>query len=245
MKQFILFVTLVVLIMGSVLYAEDIYDDLPMITKEDISRGLISSDLEPSDTLSVDFNLQYKLQKGDRISINVMDHNEFTKSNITILPDGGFEYPLLGNIKVENMRITTLRTLIEEKLLPYVTIPVVTIYVEKIYGHKIHILGYVNSPGEHQIYEPIKLTQALSLARGVKNIREVESIRLIRKDGEVFDININDIWFSNELSSLENQIIIYPGDTLVIPPPKGFPWQIYTAILTTLSFFLSIYNSTK
>ncbi len=220
-------------------------EGIPVITKDDIARGLISSDLEATDTLSVIQTEQYVLNKGDLISIVVMGHAEFTKQSIRVLPDGGIEYPLLGNIKAEGMNISSLRKLIEKRLLPYVTIPVVTIYVEKIYGHKVNIIGYVNSPGEYQVYEPLKITDALALARGIKNIRDVNEIRLIRKDGEIFDIEIRDLWFSNTIEASEDQLLIKEGDTLVIPPPREFPWHIYTAILATISLALNVYSVTK
>lgn len=224
---------------------EDDYAGIPIITREDIARGLVSSDLEPPDSLAVIASEQYILQKGDLISIVVMEHQEFTKQSIRVLPDGGIEYPLLGNIKAEGMTVSVLRGLIEKRLLPYVTIPVVTIYVESIYGHKVNIIGYVNTPGEFQIYEPLKLTDALALARGIKNIREVKEIRLIRKNGEIFDIEIRDLWFSNSVETSGDQLLIYQGDTIVVPPPREFPWHIYTAILATISLGLTIYSVTQ
>ena len=221
------------------------YEGIPIITREDISRGLISSDFEPDDSLAVIATEQYILQKGDVVSIVVMEHAEFTKSSIRVLPDGGIEYPLLGNIKAEGMTVSVLRKIIEKRLLPYVTIPVVTIYVETIYGHKVNIIGYVTSPGEYQIYEPLKLTDALALARGIKNIRDVKVIRLIRKSGEIFDVEIRDLWFSNSVETSDDQLLIYEGDTLVVPPPREFPWQIYTAILATISLALNVYSISK
>lgn len=221
------------------------YEGIPLITREDIARGLVSSDFEPSDSLTVVETEQYVLKKGDIISISVMEHLEFTKQSIRVLPDGGIEYPLLGNIKAEGMTVSVLRKIIEKRLLPYVTIPVVTIYVEKIYGHKVNVIGYVNSPGEYQIYEPLKITDALALARGIKNIRDVKEIRLIRKNGEIFDVEVRDLWFSNSLEISGDQLLIFEGDTIVVPPPREFPWHIYTAILATLSLAINVYSVSK
>ncbi len=236
---------LLILSMASLFAQIEDNEGIPVITKEDIARGLTSSDLEPNDSLSVIETEKYILQKGDIISIVVMGHAEFTKQSIRVLPDGGIEYPLLGNIKAEGMNISSLRKLIEKRLLPYVTIPVVTIYVEKIYGHKVNIIGYVTSPGEYQIYEPLKLTDALALARGIKNIRDVKEIRLIRKSGEIFDVEIRDLWFSSSVEASEDQLLIFEGDTIVVPPPREFPWHIYTALLATISLALNIYSVTK
>jgi len=246
MKALKINLLLLILLFSTNIFAQiDDYEGIPIITKEDISRGLISSDLEPLDTLAVIATEQYVMKKGDIISIVVMEHPEFTKSSIRVLPDGGIEYPLLGNIKAEGMTVSTLRKLIEKRLLPYVTIPVVTIYVEKIYGHKISIIGYVTSPGEYQIYQPLKLTDALALARGIKNIRDVKELRLIRKNGEIFDVEIRDLWFSNTIEASDDQLMIFEGDTLVVPPPREFPWHIYTAILATISLAINVYSVTS
>ncbi len=246
MKALKINLLLLILLFSTNIFAQiDDYEGIPIITKEDISRGLISSDLEPLDTLAVIATEQYVMKKGDIISIVVMEHPEFTKSSIRVLPDGGIEYPLLGNIKAEGMTVSTLRKLIEKRLLPYVTIPVVTIYVEKIYGHKISIIGFVTSPGEYQIYEPLKLTDALALARGIKNIRDVKELRLIRKNGEIFDVEIRDLWFSNTIEASDDQLMIFEGDTLVVPPPREFPWHIYTAILATISLAINVYSVTS
>ncbi len=246
MKALKINLLLLILLFSTNIFAQiDDYEGIPIITKEDISRGLISSDLEPLDTLAVIATEQYVMKKGDIISIVVMEHPEFSKSSIRVLPDGGIEYPLLGNIKAEGMTVSTLRKLIEKRLLPYVTIPVVTIYVEKIYGHKISIIGFVTSPGEYQIYEPLKLTDALALARGIKNIRDVKELRLIRKNGEIFDVEIRDLWFSSTIETSDDQLMIFEGDTLVVPPPREFPWHIYTAILATISLAINVYSVTS
>lgn len=246
LKSFLL--CIIFLAANNLLQAQYDYENeeaIPVITREDIARGLVSSDLEPNDSLAVNASEQYVLKKGDVLSIVVMGHSEFTKPSIRVLPDGGIEYPLLGNIKAEGMNVSTLRKLIEKRLLPYVTIPVVTIYVERIYGNKVNVIGYVNSPGEYQIYEALKLTDALALARGIKNIRDVKELRLIRKNGEIFDVEIEDLWFSDTVEASEDQLLIYEGDTIVVPPPHEFPWHIYTAILATISLVLNIYTATK
>ncbi len=221
------------------IFAQGTY--IPRITKDDVFQGEVKVAPLPDSLVLVDED-EYVLQKGDRISILVMDHIEFTKTKILVLPDGRIEYPLLGSIKVAGLTSAQLSAIIKEQLRPYVTIPVVTIYIDKMYGHNLNIIGYVNAAGEYQIYEPIRITDALALAKGIVNIREVKTIRIIRKDGEVFNVNLKHIWFadSKDLEYREH-LLLYPGDTLVVPPPRRFNWRLYTGIITTLTFMLQIY----
>lgn len=229
-----------ILLLPLLLFSQNTY--FPKITSEDVFQsGDKSTPIEP-DSLLYLLDDQYTLNKGDKISIIVMDHIEFTRDDILVLPDGHIEYPLLGSIKVAGLTSGELSAIIKEKLRPYVTIPVVTIYIDRIYGQKINIIGYVNQAGEYQIFEPIRITDALAMAKGIVNIRLISTIRIVRENGDVFNVNIKKIWFSHsDQLVLEDQILIYPGDTVIIPPPKVFNWQLYTAFISTLAFALQLY----
>ena len=120
---------------------------------------------------------EYILKRGDRLSIEVMDHPEFTKQ-ARILPDGTIEYPILGNMLVDGLSPKQLGDVIKHNLETYVPIPIVTVYVTEIYGESINIIGYVNKPGTYQIYEPLDIPTALSKAGGIQNIRKVKYIKI-------------------------------------------------------------------
>lgn len=184
---------------------------------------------------------EYILQPGDKISIEVMDHPEFSK-HLQILPDGSIEYPLLGNLIVIHISSRQLGEIIKTNLEPFIPTPVVSIYITSIYDEKINIFGYVNQPGAYQIFKPIDLIEAFSLAGGIVNVRKVKNVKLIKTDGTVMDIKVSKIWFSGEKYSVENKLYLYPGDTLIIPPPFEFNWSMLTAFLTMISIGLSAYT---
>ncbi len=238
----IILVTLLFLTTFSV-FAQQTY--IPRMAKDDFFNGETDLSNIP-DSLLVSTEDEYILRKGDRISIYVMDHLEFSKPQIMILPDGSIEYPLIGTLRVAGLNSAQLRAIIEERLRPYVTIPIVTIYIEKIFGEKLNIIGYVNGPGEYQLYEPIRITDAIAMAKGIINIREVKTIRVIRKDGDVFNVSLKHIWFNDDdETNYRENLLLNPGDTLIVPPPRRFNWRMYTAIIATLSLILQIYIATN
>ncbi|RLC48632.1 MAG: hypothetical protein DRH57_01820 [Candidatus Cloacimonadota bacterium] len=188
---------------------------------------------------------EYILKRGDRLSIEVMDHPEFTKK-VRILPDGTIEYPILGNMLVAGLSPKQLGDVIKHNLEPYVPIPVVTVYVTEIYGESINIIGYVNSPGTYQIYEPLDIPTALSKAGGIQNIRKVKYLKILRKNGEVIKIKLSSLWETEKIIvSEESKLKLYAGDTLIVPPPKEFNWSMLNAFISIIALSLSIYNTLK
>ena len=183
----------------------------------------------------------YKLHQGDVISIEVLDHGELSKT-ITILPDGTIEYPILGNMKVIGLTPGELSEIVKRHLTAYITIPVVTVYVRKIYGNKINIIGFVNHAGSYQIYKPIDIPQALSLASGITNIRKVKYLKILRKDGELITVKLSRLWENKKKLEKNKKLLLYPGDTLIIPPPKEFNWAMLSSIISALGFMLSVYS---
>ena len=182
----------------------------------------------------------YKLQRGDVISIEVLDHPQLSKT-MTILPDGTIEYPILGSLKIMGMTPSELSEIVKKHLTAYITIPVVTVYVRKIYGNRINIIGYVNRAGAYQIYEPINIPKALSLAAGIKNIRKVKYIKILRKNGEMITIKLSLLWKRDKNLKTHKMLLLYPGDTLIVPPPREFNWSILSSITSILGFMLSAY----
>ena len=184
---------------------------------------------------------EYILSAGDRISIEVMDHPEFSKE-LQILPDGSIEYPILGNLIIADLSSRQLSEIIKNNLEPYVPNPIISVYVTSIYDEKINIFGYVNRPGSYQIFKPVNLVEAFSIAGGIKNVRKVKRVKLIKKDGSIIDIKVSRIWFSSDKISTENELKLYPGDTLIIPPPFEFNWSMFSALISLISLSLSVYQ---
>lgn len=184
---------------------------------------------------------EYLLQKGDELTIEVMEHPEFSKS-VRILPDGTIEYPILGNMKIIKMSARELGEIIKHNLEPYVPIPIVTVYITQIYGESINIIGYVNDPGIYQIYEPLDIPSALAKAGGIINLRKGKYIKIIQRNGEILNIKLSELWYAKNIDDYDkNKFLIHAGDTLIVPPPAEFNWSMVGAIVGVLSLTLQVY----
>ncbi len=83
---------------------------------------------------------EYVLQAGDVISINVVEHPEFSGRH-KIRPDGRINYPVIGEVDVATLTPAQLVKIMQGKLSSYVNNPVVSVSIEAYYANKIFIIG--------------------------------------------------------------------------------------------------------
>jgi polysaccharide export outer membrane protein len=178
---------------------------------------------------------EYVLQAGDVISIQVVEHPEFSGRH-KIRPDGRINYPVIGEVEVASLTPAQLVKIMQGKLASYVNNPVVSVSIEAYYANKIFVIGDVRGTGEYEIYEPIDVVRALAMCGGLNN-QNSKALKIIRADGSVVDVPMGPDFWSGKT---KEKFILYPGDTLYVP--KGFqvPWSLVSTIVTILSTSLNI-----
>ena len=179
---------------------------------------------------------EYILQPGDVISVNVVEHPEFSGRH-KIRPDGRINYPVIGEIDVATLTCAQLVKIMQGKLSSYVNNPVVSVSIEAYYANKIYVIGAVVRGGEYQIYEPIDLMKVIAMCGGLKNKRAKE-LKIIRGDGTIITVNTNELWGSAKYDT--KKYILYPGDTLYAPEVFSVPWGALSAILGVVNVALQI-----
>lgn len=177
---------------------------------------------------------EYVLQPGDVISIQVVEHPEFSGRH-KIRPDGRINYPVIGEIDVASLTCAQLVKIMQGKLASYINNPVVSISIEAYYANKIFVIGDVSRSGEYQIYEPIGIIKALAMCGGLKH-KKVKIIKIIRADGTVIDVVTKDLWSGGT----QEGYILYPGDTLFVPESFDVPWGLLSTILSIVSLGILI-----
>lgn len=177
---------------------------------------------------------EYVLQAGDVISIQVVEHPEFSGRH-KIRPDGRINYPVVGEIDVASLTPAQLVKIMQGKLASYVNNPVVSISIEAYYANKIFIIGDVVRSGEFEIYEPIDVIKALAMAGGLRHPK-VKMLKIIRGDGSVTEVATETFWTGGS----QEGYILYPGDTLYVPSSAEIPWGLISTMLGIISVVLSI-----
>lgn len=160
---------------------------------------------------------KYKLLQGDRVAVSVWGEDTLNIKDIIVLPDGSISFPLAGNVSVVGMTTKDVENQIAEKLKDYLPAPKVTVVVTGVEGNRAYVVGKVLKPGPLLLSTPMTVLQALSMVGGFDRFADTDKIKLVRNnpDGQtVFEIDYD---YLVKGERLEMNIMLKPGDTIVVP----------------------------
>jgi polysaccharide export outer membrane protein len=110
----------------------------------------------------------YVLGAEDRISIWVLEADEFGDKVFQIDASGTATLPLIGRMQLGGLDVRSAEAAIRDKLQTYIRKPEVRITVTEFRSQPVSIMGAVNTPGVHQVQGQKTLIEALSLAGGLR-----------------------------------------------------------------------------
>jgi len=90
--------------------------------------------------LSLNWWAGYQVQPGNLLHIPVWREVDLDQ-DVLVRPDGGFSFPLAGDINAIGKTVEALRSEITESLSRYIPDLVVTVSVININGNKIYVIG--------------------------------------------------------------------------------------------------------
>jgi protein involved in polysaccharide export with SLBB domain len=114
----------------------------------------------------------------------------------------------------------------------------VSIYIRKIQNQQLNIYGYVNKPGQYQLYDSLDLYSAIGVAGGLKSFRKHTTATIYRANRTMEIIKLEEFF---DQSKKEQKIpMVYAGDTLYIVEPRQTNWAFLSFVTSALSLTLSI-----
>lgn len=158
----------------------------------------------------------YRVQPGDLLHVAVWKE-EGLDHEVLVRPDGGFSFPLAGDVSAVGRTVEELRQEITDRLARYIPGLVVTVSVREINGNKVYVLGQVNNPGEFVMNPRIDVMQALSVAGGTTAFASTNDIFVLRRqDGRqvALPFRLDDVVRGR---NLEQNVLLESGDVVVVP----------------------------
>ena len=152
----------------------------------------------------------------DVLEIQVWKEPDFSRQ-VLVRPDGKITLPLVGDISASGMNTMGLKALLSEKLEDFVSNPEVTVIVLESHSKNFYIIGKITRPGTYPLNPDMTVLQAISVAGGLAEWADKDSIRIIRRSGgkdEILSFDYDKV-ISGE--SLEQNILLNPNDTIIIP----------------------------
>lgn len=159
----------------------------------------------------------YTVKPGDVLDVSVWKEPDLQRE-VLVRPDGGFSFPLTGEISSTGKSVQEIQTVLEERIEKYIPDPVVTVALRQIQGNKIYVLGKVNRPGPFIMTDAVDVMQALSLAGGTTPFAALNDIKVLRRaTGEAqraIPFRYGDV---EKGRNLDQNIILKSGDIVVVP----------------------------
>jgi len=152
----------------------------------------------------------------DVLEIQVWKEPDFSRQ-VLVRPDGKITLPLVGDILASGMNTMGLKALLSEKLENFVSKPEVTVIVLDSRSKNFYIIGKINRPGTYPLNPDMTVLQAISVAGGLAEWADKDSIRIIRRSGGKDEILPFDYEKVISGKSLEQNILLNPNDTIIIP----------------------------
>jgi polysaccharide export outer membrane protein len=160
---------------------------------------------------------RFVLGPEDVLEISVW-RDETLSRTVMIMPDGTFSFPLIGDIQASGHTVNEVRDMVQEKIKKFVPDAPVSVIMEQIKSPKVYIVGKVNKQGTFTMEgSPLSVVQLIALAGGLTPFAAGDEIHVLRKSsGKQIAIFV-DYDKITQGSELEKNIILEPGDTVVVP----------------------------
>ncbi len=158
----------------------------------------------------------YTVKPGDILKISVWKEPEL-QGPILIRPDGGFSFPLVGEVDGRGKTVAELQVIVTQRLSKYISDPVVSISVTEIHGNKVYVIGQVAKPGEFIVNPSVDVMQALSMAGGMTAFASLSNIIILRHNGAsktTLHFDYTDVAKGRKLT---DDIQLQSGDVVVVP----------------------------
>ena len=158
----------------------------------------------------------YRIGPNDVLNIFVWKEAELTR-DVTVMPDGKITYPLIGEIMAQGQTASELKKAITDKLQGFVTAPEVTVIVKESRSQVIYAIGKLTRPGPMALAPGMTVMQALSAAGGFAEWADPKNILIVRREGgKETQLRFNYKEYTSG-ENLQQNILLKPGDTLVVP----------------------------
>lgn len=163
-----------------------------------------------------DRDSEYIIGFGDILEISVWNEPDVSRT-VFVRIDGRISLPLVGDVMAAGKSPEALATLIEEEAKKYIEEPSVAVILTTSNSKRYYLLGQIATPGEFAIDYPITLLQAIAKAGGFQEWAKTSKILIIRRESGVEKIVTFNYDSLIKGTDLDQNILIEPGDTIIIP----------------------------
>lgn len=163
----------------------------------------------------------YRLGPEDVISVDVFNHERYSRKNITIPPSGRISLSLIpGGVFVNGKTVEEVAEIITKKYDEFIIDPQITVSLDKASSYRYSIVGDVGQPGVRLMNHRLTVTEALAEAGGVLSTGDKSKVYVLRRQPTgvlaTIPVNISNIY----RGKAPDATYLVPGDQIVVPGNK-------------------------
>jgi polysaccharide export outer membrane protein len=165
---------------------------------------------------SVPVEAGFTIGPEDVLGILVWKDQEMS-GDVTVRPDGMITLPLIRDVKAAGLTPNQLADRIQEAVREFVTDASVTVVVRQMNSRKVFITGEVARPGAYPLVSSMTVMQLIAVAGGLNEFAEAKSISVMRVEAgktRTFPFDYKNVASGRKP---EQNIVLKPGDTVVVP----------------------------
>ena len=174
---------------------------------------------------AVEASQVYRIGPMDLLQISVWKQPELNVKSLVVRLDGKISMPLVDDVQAAGLSALELKNVLSERLSEFITNPHVTVVVREINSKRIYVIGEVAREGPQVFQSEMRVVDAIASAGGFREFAGRNRIKIIRdRNGRgptefVFDYPS---FVTGEM--LQQNILLLPGDRIVVPPERPFSW---------------------
>ncbi len=155
----------------------------------------------------------YVLSPDDQVDISVLGHPEFNMA-ATLLPDGTFNYPVVGKVRAAGLTLDGLTRRITSGLSRQLNQPEVTVSLKQGRARKVTVVGdAVRAAGQYEFRTGMHLLDLLALAGGPAEPPQLVSATLETGGGQTVGVDLAKLLTEHDTSQ---NLPLAPGDVLFL-----------------------------
>ena len=179
----------------------------------------------------------YRLGPEDVISVSVFGQERYSRSGITIPPNGRISLALIpGGVLVNGKTVEEVAAIITQKYDEYIIDPKVDVSLDKAVSYRYSVIGDVAQPGIRLLSRRMTVRDALAEAGGVLNTGDSSRVAILRQqsDGKLRTIPVNVKAIMQ--GKIPDDKYLVPGDQVVVPGNSFKKIKSVLDLLPVISF---------
>jgi polysaccharide export outer membrane protein len=163
----------------------------------------------------------YRIQKGDKLSVKFLSHPELNEPSVMVRPDGFISLQIIDDIRADSLTATELKKELEKKYEEILLKPSISVAVIEFVAPRVFIGGQVKNAGRYDLRDAKTVVQIIFLAGGFTEDANRKMVILARPNGngdwQTQAVNVMKIL---DKKTAEKDVELRDGDYIFIPDSK-------------------------